>query len=326
MYRGEIVSRAKQRLAMQKADKESQYHQRLQEAYTKLPRLKEIDLLLRKSMTLAAMAVFTDRDHSKAAMAKAKEENIALQQERKDLLNKHFAPDFLDESPICPHCGGSGYVGSTMCSCLKNLCCEEQKKALRQLTTGTEQFENFRLDFYPQRVYREYGASPRTIMERNFNTCRQYATAFEQGIGNLLFVGGTGLGKTYLSACIANVVTDKGFSVAYESAPQLFGKLEKNRFSPDEESRAEAEYFEKCDLLIIDDLGTEMPSNFVTAALYSLLNQRLLDGKCMLISTNLNTEDFDKRYSPQIASRIHGNFTIMPFVGEDIRVMKKRGI
>lgn len=326
MYRPEIVMQAKQRLAQQKAEKESKYHQHLQQAYAQLPRLKEIDMQLRRTMTVAAQTVFAQGGDPVAAMEQVKQENLALQQERKELIEKNFAPNFLDESPVCPHCGGSGYVGSTMCSCLRQLCTQGQRTSLRQLTDGTECFENFRLDYYPERFYSDVGASPQAVMKRNFQYCKQYAAAFEKGVGNLLFVGGTGLGKTYLSACIANVVTDRGFSVAYESAPLLFAKLEKNRFNPDEESRSEAEYFATCDLLIVDDLGTEMSGNFVTAALYSLLNQRLLDGKSMIISTNLITEEIAKRYSPQIASRIQGNFKNMIFLGEDIRVLKNRGI
>ena len=326
MYRSEIVMQARQRLAAQKADQESQYHQRLQEAYAKLPRLKEIDIALRKTMTLAAQTVFTQGGDPVAAMEQVKKENLTLQKERKALLEANFTPGYLDETPVCTHCGGSGYVGSTMCRCLEQLCRQAQKTSLRQLTTGMERFENFRLDYYPERFNGDIGASPRAVMELNLKVCRQYADAFAPGIGNLLFVGNTGLGKTYLSACIADAVTDRGFSVAYESAPQLFGKLEKNRFNPDEESRSEAENFASCDLLIIDDLGTEMPGNFVTAAFYSLLNQRLLDGKCMIISTNLNVEEIARRYSPQIASRIQGNFKGMTFVGEDIRVLKSRGI
>lgn len=326
MYRGEIVLRARRCLAQQRADKESIYRQHLQEAYAKLPRLKEIDMQLRQTMTLAAQTVFTQGGDPVAAMEQVKDQNLALQQERKALVEKHFAPDFLDESPVCDHCGGNGYMGSTMCSCLQELCRQEQKASLRQLTTGQEQFDKFRLDYYPERFSREYGASPRDIMTLNLKNSRQFADAFQPGVGNLLFVGNTGLGKTFLSACIADVVTDRGYSVVYESAPQLFAKLEKNRFGPDEKSRADAELFENCDLLIIDDLGTEMPGNFVTAALYSLLNQRLLDEKSMIISTNLNVEEIAKRYSPQIASRMQGSFKGMTFVGEDIRVLKKRGL
>ena len=165
-----------------------------------------------------------------------------------------------------------------------------------------------------------------TIMKKNLDYCRRYAESFGMGAGNLLFVGNTGLGKTFLSACIANEVIGKGYSIAYESAPRLFAKLEKNRFDPDEESRIEAKKFMDCDLLIIDDLGTEMPGNFVNAALYSLVNDRLLEEKAMLISTNLNIEELAKRYTPQIASRLQGSFKNLPFVGDDIRVLMSRGV
>ena len=163
-------------------------------------------------------------------------------------------------------------------------------------------------------------------MKMNLQCCQNYAKSFKENCGNLMFVGGTGLGKTFLSACIANVVTDKGYSVAYESASQLFRKLERNRFNPTEETRAEADQIMNSDLLIIDDLGTELPGNFVTAALYDLLNERLLAGKAMIVSTNLTKDEIAQRYSPQIASRLNGNFTGLTFVGEDIRVLKNRGV
>jgi DNA replication protein DnaC len=163
-------------------------------------------------------------------------------------------------------------------------------------------------------------------MERNFRYCRSYAASFAPSSGNLLFNGGTGLGKTFLSACIARAVADRGYSVMYETASRLFSKLEQARFNANDETRREAEKLHNCDLLIIDDLGTEMPGQFVTSALYSLVNDRLLEGKPMLISTNLNVDEMAKRYSPQIASRVYGGFTLLTFVGEDIRVLKNRGM
>ena len=120
-------------------------------------------------------------------------------------------------------------------------------------------------------------------------------------------------------------MADRGYSVVYETAGHLFGKLEQAKFNPSEEARREAEKFTACDLLIVDDLGTEMPGQFVTAALYSLLNDRILAGKPMVISTNLNVDEMARRYTPQIASRLHGGFQRLTFVGEDIRVLKNRG-
>ena len=325
-YSAQVIARARQKLAQQKADRESQNRQALEQAYEAVPRLRQIDIQLRSSMAQAAQAVFTEGGDVRAAMDAVKQKNLALQQERRELIEANFAPGYLDETPVCQTCGGSGYIGSNMCQCLKQLCLQEQQKELTQLTGGREHFGAFRLDYYPDRVDSAYGASPRMIMERNLQYCIRYAEQFTQGLGNLMFVGGTGLGKTFLSACIANAVAAKGFSVAYESAPRLFAKLEKDRFHPDEQSARDAANFFGCDLLIIDDLGTEMPGSFVTAALYNLLNERLLENKCMIISTNLTAEEIENRYSPQIASRLCGSFKGLTFVGEDIRIKKARGL
>ena len=325
-YSAEILNRAKQTLAQQNADAQSRYNQRLQEAYQRAPRLREIDKQLRLYMSLAAKTVFSEGGDPQATMDRIKQTNLALQQERKNILEQNFRPGFLEEEVVCPHCDGNGYLGSSMCSCLERLCRQEQKKALYQLTQGVEQFDAFRLDYYPDTVDRKIGASPRALMQVNFQTAQKYAREFASGCGHLLFSGNTGLGKTFLSACIANTVADKGYRIAYESAPALFAKLETNRFNPDATSKAQCSVYETCDLLIVDDLGTEMPGNFVTAALYALLNERLLSGKCMLISTNLNIQEIAKRYSPQIASRLQGEFTNMPFMGQDIRALKARGV
>ena len=325
-YSADVIRYARAELARQKEDRETLQRRRLQEAYTKLPRLKEIDDQIRRTMAQAAQAVFVKGGDGAAAMEQVKQDNLSLQQERKSLVEAHFAPGWLDETPICDRCGGTGYLGSSMCRCLHKLCAGEQRRTLRRLCTGNERFENFRLDYYSDRIDPDFGASHRQIMERTFARCRQYAESFRLGAPNLLFNGGTGLGKTFLSACIAEALTDKGYSVVYESAPQLFAKLEKNRFNPDEASQQAVEKVEKADLLIIDDLGTELPGNFVTAALYDLVNQRLVAQKSMIISTNLNAAEMAKRYSGQIASRLQGSFKGLTFVGEDIRVKKNRGM
>ncbi len=324
-YSTQVLRRAQERLAQRKADHESQYNQRLWESYGKVPRLREIDMQLRRTMTAAAQTAFLKGGDPAAVMAKVKEANLALQEERKKLVAEHFAPGYLEETPLCTGCGGSGFVGSTMCRCLRALCRDEQKKQIAKLTTGAETFQNFRLDYYSQKTDPNLGASPRQMMERVFAYARQYAEGFTPG-KNMLFVGGTGLGKTFLSACVANAVADQGYSVAYESAAQLFEKLNKNQFDPDEESAQQAGNLKSCDLLILDDLGTELTTNFVIAALYNLVNDRLLTGKSTIISTNLNVSEIAQRYSPQIASRLQGSFKNLVFLGEDIRVAKNRGI
>lgn len=321
-YSSQIVRRARQRLESMRADRESQNRERLLAAYNQVPRIREIDLQLRQTMALAAQAAFTQG--SKDLMEQAKQKNLALQEEKKQLIAQHFGDGWLDEKPVCPVCGGTGYIGAQMCTCLKALCVEEQEKELTLLGHGNEEFSKFRLDYYPDRIDPKLGRSMRAVMQRTFDLCRQYADSFSPLSGNLLFSGDTGLGKTFLSACIAKVVAGKGYSVVYESAPHLFTKLEKARFQNDEEARQEAEKFARCDLLILDDLGTEMPGMFTTSALYTLVNDRILGQKATIISTNLSTDALDSRYSAQVASRLRGDFRRVAFVGEDIRVLKGR--
>ncbi len=298
-YSLEVVRRARARLAQAKEDRESENRQHLTEAYVKVPRIKEIDMQLRRTMAQAAQAAFLQGSDGRDLMDRIREENRGLQLERARLAAEFFEEGFLDDGPICPKCGGSGYLGSNMCECRNELCRQEQKKELSLLSGSQGSFQQFRLDYYPDRVDPKYGLSPRTIMEQNLQTCRRYALHFSEKSGNLLFSGDTGLGKTFLSACIARTAADRGYRVVYELM--------------------------ECDLLILDDLGTEMPGQFTTAALYSLLNDRILEGKPMIISTNLTVEDMSRRYSPQIASRLRGNFQRVAFVGEDIRVLKNRG-
>ena len=319
-YSQEVMNRARARLAEARADRESENREHLQQAYRKVPRLQEIDRQLRLTMAKAAQAAFTQGGDVQEMMQEARRENLLLQQERAELAALYFEEGYLDDSPICDRCGGLGYVGSAMCECLAELCRQEQKKELTFLNVGKESFEQFRLDYYPEEN------NIRRIMERTFQACRRYAYSFSEKSANLLFSGDTGLGKTFLSACIARTVADSGYSVMYESAGHLFANLERAKFANDETARKEADKYTACDLLIVDDLGTEMPGTFVTSALYTLINDRMLAGKPTIISTNLNTEDFAHRYSPQIASRLRGGYTRIPFVGEDIRIVKARGV
>ena len=325
-YSAEVIRRARERLAQAREDRESENRQHLAEAYNRLPRLREIDMQMRKTMAFAAQAVFTSGADARQAMEQAKQANLALQGERAALVAAHFEEGYLDDSPICDCCGGSGYVGSTMCECLQELCRQEQKKELTFLNVGRETFEQFRLDYYPDRIDPALGLNIRTVMDKTLKTCRRYAMTFTERSGNLLFSGDTGLGKTFLSACIARTVADRGYSVVYESAGHMFTKLERAKFAGDEAMREETRKYSECDLLIIDDLGTEMPGQFTTAALYSLVNDRLLTGKPMIISTNLNVDDLARRYSPQIASRLRGSFQRLAFLGDDIRVKKNWGM
>ena len=324
-YSNEVVRRARERLAQDRAERERENREHLRIAYEQQPRLREIDRLLRVTMAKAACSVFSGGD-ARMLMEQARQENQSLQAERRQIIESCFEKGFLDETPICSVCSGSGYVGSNMCDCLRELCRQAQKKELTFLSAGQERFEQFRLDYYSDKPDPRTGYSPRMLMEKTFRICRDYAMSFNMNAGNLLFSGNTGLGKPFLSACIARAVADQGCSVVYESAGHLFAALEKACFEANDENRRQAAKYNECDLLIVDDLGTELPGQFVTAALYTLINDRLLENSPTIISTNLSEEELVRRYNPQIASRLRGSYRRVAFVGDDIRLLKSKGV
>ena len=209
-----------------------------------------------------------------------------------------------------------------MCECLRELCRQEQKKELTTLLgTGRERFEQFRLDYYPDTPDPNYGISPRQTMRLVLQKCQRYAREFTPNASSLLFTGETGLGKTFLSGCIARAVADGGYSVVYDTAIHLLADYEAAKFGENtEENRSRTGKYTACDLLIIDDLGTEMVTQFTVSALYSVINDRLMAHKPVILSTNLSPEELRTRYSAQIASRILGTYQVLQFLGNDIRM------
>ena len=325
-YTGEVLRRAKLRLEQAKTDREAENALHLRQAYAKIPRLAEIDRELRLTMARAAQTVFQEGLDAQEEFRRIRQENQDLQRERQWLIEDNFEEGYLDDSPICAHCGGSGYVGSQMCECLRELCRQEQRKELTVLTGASQEtFGAFCLEYYPDRFDPNLGASPRDIMERTLVTCRKYAQSFSTKSGSLLLNGNPGLGKTFLSACIARSVSDSGYSVVYETATRLFAQLERARFTGDPEAQSQAARFTACELLIIDDLGSELVTPFVQSALYGVINDRHLSGLPTIVSSNLLPEEFSQRYGPAIASRLLGSFRQVTFVGQDIRLLRNRG-
>ena len=320
-YSDTVLSRARARLEQARQNSEEEFSHRKEEIYAAHPRLKEIELQMRATVAQVVTASFSGGDPSDA-VRRAKAENLSLQEERSMImLESGIDESDLEYVPICRDCGGTGYIGERMCSCLKELCRQEQKKELSALLAGKESFDNFRLDYYSELVDPDYGVSPRRVMTKTFELCRSYAKNFGKGAENLLFSGLPGLGKTFLSACIARTVAEGGFSVVYDSAGKLFSDFEQEKFG-EKKSGATRKYLE-CDLLIIDDLGTELVTQFTQSALYQVVNTRLMAGRATIVSTNFTSEELEATYSPQLASRLLGAYRLVPFCGKDIRRMKK---
>ena len=198
------------------------------------------------------------------------------------------------------------------------------------LDLGGQSFETFSLSWYSDTYDPALGISPRKNMARILEICRNYAETFSQDSGSLLLTGDPGLGKTFLSAAIARVVSGDGWSVVYDTAGSIFRRFESQKFRREDEEEADAdvERVLHCDLLILDDLGTEMTTAFVQSALYQIVNTRLMEKRATILSTNLSmverNNEIASRYSPQIASRIEGEYQVLPFFGEDIRILKRQ--
>ena len=326
-YDGKLMRRAMVRFEEAKQRRADALHARERAVYAVVPRIAEIDAALRETMSKLISSALRRGTDPRPAIEALKEENLALQRERAELLVAHGYPaDYLEDKPNCPLCGDTGWRGSEVCSCLNDYYARVQLEELsRLLDLGTQSFETFSFDWYSDERG-ERKRSPRENMERVFDICQDYARHFSLAADNLLLTGQSGLGKTFLSASIARVVSDRGFSVVYDTAEHIFSQMEEEKFRPDDSSAAceNVQRYQNCDLLIVDDLGTEMVTSFVQSALYQLINGRLLAGKKTVINTNLAPRQLGERYSPQVQSRLEGEYRVLPFFGEDIRKLRRR--
>ena len=328
-YDGKVLRRASARYDEDKQRRAEQFRARQRECYAKEPRLEEIDRALSHTMAKIIASGFRRGTDPRSAIEALKVENLNLQRERGErLVELGYPADYLEPKPNCPKCSDTGWQGSEMCSCLRGYYVREQNAELsRLLDLAGQSFETFRFDYYSREPYPGKTMSPYQRMEKNYDTCRDFANEFSPKSGNLLLSGHPGLGKTFLSASIARVVSEAGHSVVYDTAAHIFARFEAQKFDRGDDGDAaedDVARYLKCDLLIIDDLGTEMTTGFVQSALYQIVNTRLMTNRKTIISTNLNPEELGQRYGAAIQSRLQGEYRILPFFGDDIRTLKKR--
>ena len=317
---GKLLARARENLENIHADNVAEHYLRQNRIYSRIPEIADIDQRLRMQMVELVGATIKKGAELTSAVSALEKESLELQARKAELLVENgYEMTYLDDIFSCPVCRDTGYVGGKMCSCLKALYNAELTRELSSLLKNNDEcFERFDLSLY---------GDARESMEIVFDTCREYALSFSERSMNLLFQGGTGLGKTFLSACIARVVAENGHSVCYDTASAALEAFETKKFARDaevaEKAATRVERMLDCELMILDDLGTEMPTPMAVSALYTLINTRLVSGKKTIISTNLEDTELSRRYNPQICSRLDGEFTKLPFFGTDIRVLKK---
>jgi len=324
---GKVLARAKAAFDEKRYQHEERMSRRTQEVYAKAPRVRELDAELRATMVeLVGVALGSGADRQ---IDDIQTRNLDLQEERlNEIRLAGFPENYLSDDYMCSKCNDTGYVDNKYCDCLMELYIEEQKASLSNLfKLGNESFDSFDLSYYDDTPASDTGVSPRRSMEVVYETCVEYARKFGARSMNLFFNGAPGLGKTFLSACIARVVADNGFSVVYDMATSVFSKFEDAKFQRTDDyetARNETRRYLECDLLIMDDLGTEMTTAFTVSALYEIINTRLVTGRKTLVSSNLTLNELRRRYSEQIMSRLEGEYQVLTFYGDDIR--KKRNV
>ena len=322
---GKLLAQAKSALEAKRRRNDELYEGRLALAYARAPQVRSIDTELKTTLTdLVKAALIPDNT---GAIEDIRLRSIELLELRRgELLRAGFPGDYLDNAYMCPVCRDTGYDETKICDCLMELYKEELRVSLSCLfKLGDETFDNFDLSYYDDTPTPDTGISPRRTMEIIYETCIEYARKFGKKSMNLFFNGSPGLGKTFLSACIARVVADNGFSVVYDTISAVFSIFEEIKFYRTEDMediRSDVRRYFECDLLILDDLGTEMTTAFTVSSLYDIINTRLLTGRKTIISSNLTPYDMRRRYSESIMSRIEGEYQILTFRGDDIRKKK----
>lgn len=321
---GQIAEIVEQR----RAQRRSGLLRRKEEVFARLPRIKEIEERLDRTGLNLMSQVAEGGLTADEAVEKIMAENRLFVSERTGLLaSAGYSADYLDDKPICGRCGDTGYVNGRPCPCVMAEMDRElaaQANLSEKLTSQT--FNRFRLDFYSSQPDPIIGVSPRDNMVSVFNTCRRFVESFPSSAENLFLTGTSGLGKTYLSSAIANELISRGVDVLYVSASSLFTILEDIHFnrSVSDAGRYLVDHVFSARLLILDDLGSEFVTPFTTSELFRIINNRLLEEKNTIISTNLSISEIEKQYSPRLHSRIVGSYTILKFYGEDIRIKSRK--
>lgn len=292
---------------------------RKKQFYKKFSKAKDIESQLSRTAINSAKAILSGAN-AKEKLIELKNKNLSLQKELEALLiSANLPTDYLDVKYNCNKCNDMGYIDGIMCDCLKNLIKKITYKNLNRLSPlSLSTFEAFNINFYPDKDSSD-GVNIKSHMARVFNFCKNYASTFSKNSENLFLQGATGLGKTHLSLAIANSVINSGYNVIYTSAPNILSKLEKEHFNHNFQNEETEKHLTDCDLLILDDIGTEFQTSFSSAMIYNIINSRIMTQRPTIISTNLSFKEIQSAYSKRLVSRIMGSYKRLFFIGNDIR-------
>lgn len=295
----------------------------IQEVYGKAPQLKELDDRIASTSLASAKKLLSGDD---SALTDLKKQLRLLQEEKHTIISSLGYPEnYLDMPYTCPDCQDTGYIGNQRCHCFKQAAIDlVYTQSNLKTILEKENFSTFSLSYYSDtQINPATNLSALETAKDALRASRTFIESFEKEFSNLFFYGDTGVGKTFLSNCIAKELLDRGHSVIYFTAFELFHIFEKTVFERDAEAAEPYQNIFDCDLLIIDDLGTEMSNSFTTSQLFLCLNERILRKKSTIISTNLSLNQLAEIYSERTFSRISSNYTMIKLFGDDIRIKKK---
>lgn len=327
-YSPEVKAKAINKIKERKLEAERLAAQRREKIFSEIPQASEYEHKIASCAIKAGRAVIKGGD-TKTELEALKNESLKLQQEYSELLKSNgYSVSDTEPDYFCKKCNDTGYYDTdnrtVMCSCLKKAMVEEACAELnRNSPLKLSTFEDFDLNLYSKDKEDDLPRSPYEQMSKILDYCKNYAKNFTKNSESIFMKGMTGLGKTHLSLAIANEVIKKGYGVIYASAPILVSKLEKEQFRRDIDAFGTEDALIRCDLLIVDDLGTEFSNKFSAGAIYNLFNSRLLLGKPVIINTNLDLDELEDIYTQRFVSRIIGETRKLDFFGKDIRIIKR---
>ena len=296
---------------------------RYTQVYSCIPELKELDDSI-SSLSVEKAKQLIEGDASALSSFRRTMEELT-ERKRTLLLKNHVPADYMELHYTCPDCRDTGYLGSKKCHCFNKavidlLYTQSNLEGILEL----ENFDTFSLDYYSaSHIDPLTGRSSREAIQTALDACHKFVDTFSAQFSNILLYGDTGVGKTFLSHCIAKELIERSYSVIYFSASMLFDLLAKETFSRESTEDETHTHIYECDLLIIDDLGSELSNTFTTSQLFTILNERSLRRRSTVISTNLALEDLKGIYSERIFSRISSSYKMLRLTGDDIRIQKK---